>query len=395
MLRFFSVVAVATVLFASYASAETALDLSGPAELPPASFKGQQYIDSRGCAFLRAGYGGQVAWVPRVTRDRRQICGNARSGGKVDVTEAPAKAAPVVVVAAPKPTSVPAPAAKPARAVGAPLDTVASLTTPPKIREAAPKSTVKSARVPRASYTPDRVVAAPAPPAGRPQIGTAAVAAPLATGQRLFCPAATPVAQRFSVQGGGTKLLCVKGNGSMTGANFPRLADGTKVTVIEGPAQSSSKSATLPPMPKGYVYAWNDDRLNIHRGKGTAAGDIAQDKIWTRTVPAELLEEGKLKRQPIIILVRPSSKGAARPDSKSVVQASGGFVQVGTFGEPANADKAASRLESLGLPVSRSKVKHDGRVMQIVYAGPFGSKDEAKAALRSARGAGFGDAILR
>ncbi len=46
-----------------------------PAELPPESFTGSQYADSKGCIYIRAGASGVVTWVPRVTRDRRQICG--------------------------------------------------------------------------------------------------------------------------------------------------------------------------------------------------------------------------------------------------------------------------------------------------------------------------------
>lgn len=412
MLRFFGVVAVATAISVTTVSAQSALELSGPAELPPASFKGQQYIDSRGCAFLRAGYGGQVTWVPRVTRDRKQICGGAPSGGAVEVAEEAAAApAPTAVAAAPvarKPTPAPAPTIM----AGKPVETVASITTPPKIREAAPAG---AARVPVEAYTPGRVVVAavsaspPAAPAAlRPQTVTeaAAVVAPSASGQRLVCPAETPVAQRFAVHGGGTKLLCVKGDGSMTGANFPRLAsggklvatraDGTRVTVIEAPAQST-KSAKMPPMPEGYVSAWDDDRLNINRGRRTAAGEIAQDEIWTRTVPAELREDSKVKRKNLVIIVRPSSKGEAEvaASTKSAPAKAAGYVQVGTFSQPANADKAAARLAALGLPVARSKVKRDGKLMQIVLAGPFGTASEAKAALSAARGAGFGDAILR
>ncbi|MGC9420865.1 MAG: SPOR domain-containing protein, partial [Rhodovulum sp.] len=48
---------------------------NGPAELPPPGFSGTQYVDSRGCVFMRAGVDGRVAWVPRLSRDREALCG--------------------------------------------------------------------------------------------------------------------------------------------------------------------------------------------------------------------------------------------------------------------------------------------------------------------------------
>jgi len=73
----------------------------------------------------------------------------------------------------------------------------------------------------------------------------------------------------------------------------------------------------------------------------------------------------------------------------------GSYVQVGTFGQPANAEGASQRLARLGLPVARSKISKNGKPLQIVMAGPFGSSAEAQAALSAARRAGFGDAFIR
>ena len=58
-----------------------------PAELPPAGYAGQQYVDSRGCMFVRAGSGGKLIWVPRVSREGAPLCNNPPSGHRVPVAE--------------------------------------------------------------------------------------------------------------------------------------------------------------------------------------------------------------------------------------------------------------------------------------------------------------------
>ena len=78
-----------------------------------------------------------------------------------------------------------------------------------------------------------------------------------------------------------------------------------------------------------------------------------------------------------------------------MAQRGAAYVQVGTFGEPANANAVKARLKALGLPVSTSKITRKGKVLQVVYAGPFASAAQAQTALGLARGAGFGDAILK
>ncbi len=123
-----------------------------PAEFPPTSFAGNQFVDSKGCAFIRAGVGGAVTWVPRVDRKRQQLC-------NFQPSFAAATPVPAPVIAAP------APAPKPARNVGAPIRTVASTTTPPRItpRVTAPAPVVRSAQITPVVTPPPAPVIAPAP----------------------------------------------------------------------------------------------------------------------------------------------------------------------------------------------------------------------------------------
>ncbi len=61
--------------------------LTEPAELPPPEYRGQQYVDSKGCLFMRAGPPGQTIWIPRVTRDGTPLCGNPPSGDRVPIAD--------------------------------------------------------------------------------------------------------------------------------------------------------------------------------------------------------------------------------------------------------------------------------------------------------------------
>lgn len=89
-----------------------------PAELPPASYKGKQYVDSQGCVFLRAGTQAQTVWIPRVTASGELLCGYPPSGRRVPVVgeagaetgvpEAATASAPAAEAAAPAPVVAPA-----------------------------------------------------------------------------------------------------------------------------------------------------------------------------------------------------------------------------------------------------------------------------------------------
>ncbi|MDN5788104.1 SPOR domain-containing protein [Pseudorhodobacter sp.] len=414
----FKVLAVASWAAVSVISGAQAQTLARPAEMPPASFKGSQYVDSRGCVFLRAGIGGRVNWVPRVSRSHKALCGLPPSGGAVRTVEAPVKAAPAPQ-AMPQPAPVPVQVARPNRNVGAPMETIASLprnrpvavaspaprvvaapqaSASARLQNVCPSGSPYGARVTltdgrttlicsadanfdvsaAASRLQTRRVAvepAPAPVSRAASIPAPRYQAPVANAG-YSCPASAPVARRFQVRGGGTTVMCTAVDGGFGNATPPSTL-GVQATASEEFAP-----------PKGYRKAWKDDRLNPKRGQGTARGWAQQDQVWTREVPANRVSNAPQATK---------RKTYVTATSNAPRAATGGrfYVQVGTFGEVGNANRTASRLQGMGLPVAKSRITSKGRPMQIVMAGPFGDSGSAHSALSKARRAGFGDAFIR
>jgi hypothetical protein len=408
-LKLISVAVVAAVFGAASAEAQSVARVGGPANLPPAGFEGQQWVDSRGCVFLKAGYGGQVNWVPRVGRDRRAMCGYPPTG----TTRAAIEVATEAEMAAPVADAAPAPRVMAAVEPVVPVVPRAQvvLRPAPVLADpvvAAPKLSARPA--PYVEVAPSggyEVVASSGPGAG--QIG---------------CYSSAPVAERVKTRNGGTVVVCTRGDGTLTGWRPPVYPQGAGVgAALTDPVVASrgdhggnhfnhgvsgrdgdgySQGHAVPTPPKGYKLAWKDDRLNPNRGKGTAQGWADQDQVWTRKVPSELVaEQPATKRKKKVFAqsgttVITSTKGqaATAPVEKKVAKG-GAFIQVGTFGVVSNADGAVARLQGMGLPVARAKITSGGRAMQIVMAGPFGSAADAAAALSMARQAGFGDAFIR
>ncbi len=377
-----------------------------PAEFPPSSYTGRQYVDSAGCVFVRAGFDGAVTWVPRVSRSRKKLCGFTPS--TVRRADAP------VIADAP----------------GTPAPTASA----PVVAPERPRVVVQ-----RPVVAQPRVVTRPVAPA--PVVQSAQVRQ-----VRGSCPGASAISAQYINPGARCGPQAEHPSG---GAVLLRGGAGTPVV------RSLPVTAPAPvQVPKGYRNVWKDDRLNPNRGKQLLSGALQTALVWTQTVPRRLVDNrtgadvtrdynylvypytdyAKQKRdlaggQHIVVrtgsgqrmIVHKSQLAVSKRTGQTILKsgvnptystksvrapavasarvapkAGGGrYVQVGTFGVEGNARKTAARLQQAGLPVRIGTVNRKGRALQIVMAGPFGDAGQAQSALSAARRAGFADAFLR
>jgi len=346
---------------ATSASGQSLSGASAPAEFPPASYAGLQYVDSRGCAYVRAGVDGAVTWVPRVTRQRQVICG-------LQPTFATRQAQQVPVVA----------------------DEVADQEVVVIVPDAAP-----------AQRPATRVAAAPT--AAKPVPVAAPVVAPQPKARQVLsfpnsaCPGAPASSQAYINSGENLPVRCgPQAQKPQNAASVGRVPQADPI-VPDGfafvrPTPTLDVSA-------GLVPVWKDGRLNPNRGVPATRSVTVSAK---NTPPGT----GVAVPKPEVVVAtpapRPVAKALPKPAPKVIAKAPaptaavvGRYVQVGTFGVPANAQRTAQRFQAMGLPVRIGQITRKGRPLQIVMTGPFGNSGDVRAALGQARAAGFADAFVR
>ncbi|AHM05875.1 Calphotin [Roseibacterium elongatum DSM 19469] len=247
-----------------------------PAETPPSSFRADQYVDSQGCVFVRVGFGSSTEWVPRVGRDRRQLCGyqptRVAGAGPARGAADPANPGPGVTVIGGAPTTMAA--------------------APRSAAPTQPRTVIR--QTPAAVSTPGiRVL--PGPSATRPTLQPVEV--PAAPRNQTTCPGMTGLTAQY-LSGPGVRCgpQAVHPGDAARGLNRPgaRLNPVTYNGERVSPTGHVAARIQPPPapdqvIPDGYVQVWQDGRINPMRGIRHISGEAEMAMIWTDTVPRRLV----------------------------------------------------------------------------------------------------------
>ena len=311
--------------------AQSGSNVQVPNEFPPASYSGRQYVDSKGCVYIRAGIDGQTTWVPRVTRNRKVICGFQPSLATAQAAPAQTQTRNAATAPAPRQITIPEPAQTQATAPRTTTTTTASRpapASPPKVVrrtvKTAPAVTVTrpAPQQQASSLNPTRMTRqasgaktvrvrreAPRVPQGQPACqGASAISSQYLRakpGRTVRCgPQAEAHSTVLSGGGGSGPAMrtvrsapapVIRQNAAPRVASLrqsaPRRAITSQTRVAPKHVYSKQvNSGTNITVPHGYQPIWEDDRLNPERAHQTFAGMAQSDVVWTKTVPRRLVD---------------------------------------------------------------------------------------------------------
>lgn len=359
-----------------------AAEMPKPAELPPADFAGAQYIDSKGCVFMREGRD----WVARQGLDGAQICGFPPSRSAWQQEEV--GAAPGLDVIERELT----------------LTVVASEGESVEFR---PDAAVPATTRPTVAAPADMPDVAPGQLAGGTGIGAEiargiAAQPALAAGRQAAIGQERRLCGLLGLDGSGSGRRGDDPTGGYCGGGAPaRLSmreqpapdpqpAGDAGEMTEG-AETRTAGPTDPAKHAAVAPAASPNPADRDVAKEPAAS--AQKAAGAETSPAA--EAGTARPAAAKIVTTPERRAAIQADDagEDGVPANARFIQIGRF-DLEGATIAIRALAELGYPVVRERVVGvDGK--RFVMAGPFATRERLIAALDRLRKAGYKSAVPR
>ncbi|MBP8932663.1 MAG: hypothetical protein KBG46_15455, partial [Paracoccus sp.] len=365
-----------------------------PAEMPPADFSARQYIDSKGCVFLRDD---EVnGWKARVSRDGSPICGypptlSARGldgkprlsvldpdagrspaemleealaetvltnlrpgelasdptpmeklpdmGPEPDISSAPSDALKAALAAAPDMRRSMGEALQPNKRLCELLGYDG--TTGPAEAGADPSQgycdSLPASDLSRLTFIrPVASVQSPEPAAETPvAVGTVMLGAPVAETHSATAPVAEPPTAPKAAE-----------VAAMPKPKPPKPADAS--------LKDKPKPQPVPKMPDAKRPVSAEAAAKAPAAKALAATALAAKDPVAAQVPAA----------PVAVATKPKPE-AAPPTGAGMIPAGARYVQVGTYADAANADRAAQAIAAMGYPVLRGKDKVGARAVQF------------------------------
>ena len=329
-------------------AAESLAKSNGPAELPPAGFTGSQFVDSKGCVYIRTGGYGAVKWFPRVTQKRQLVCGFEPSF-KQSAT-------------APKNSNL--------RSV-----------QPPVGEEKPVLSAVDTAPKPKAMINKSQTSL-------RSIFGALIGEEGKQRGKKVEQTQFPLAVQTVRGNIGPTRVP----EGYRSAWEDDRLNPSSGLQTVAGLRASDQIWSRKAPREMA-VQEGKTDMGTVDRQLVYPFTDIKQQRTFLDAKGNYVLEP----RDGGSIALVPREKNATNDSvaaAGSTVGNGGKLVQVATFGVSANAARTKVRLAAMGLPVQARGITRSGKTYQVILIGPFADADQVNSALATARNAGFRDAFV-
>jgi len=368
------ILAIGILSFGNVAHSRTIRNDTGPAEQPPASFRGMQYVDSQGCVYIKAGFGNHITWIPRVNRKRQVFCSANNKPSLSSAQLAAITGQPATRLKTPKATVVAKPPKRIVKTMPAPKPKTVIRKKKTKIYPAVVRAPQPAKRTYVANAAPRRTAPRPAVMVANPR-------------KKVVYNANPSYPQGGSILFGGTAYN-VAPSGYAPSSSI--MQGGTRYNIAKTKPRRTVRAGD--PVHNVTLYPTTID------ADVTARGDAQMALVWTNTVPRRLIKRVRAKKVAVApsygatpYTMSVSTKSSQKNPASAAPKAR--FVQIGTFGNPSNARKTISHFQSRGLPVSSRALKRNGRAYKVVFLGPFSTSNQLRVAMSTARKSGFRDAF--